>query len=50
VVAEASPLLTGRAAERAEEARAVARRSRAFDPAAAEHRLAELGLGGRMSA
>jgi beta-N-acetylhexosaminidase len=49
-VAEACPGLSGRAAERAEAARAVARRHRAFDPAAAEHRLAELGLGGRMTA
>jgi beta-N-acetylhexosaminidase len=49
-VVDASPTLAGRAAERADEARAVARRQRAFDPAAAEARLAELGLGGRMTA
>jgi len=46
-VAEASPELIGRAAERGAEARAVARRVRAFDAAAAEHHLAQLGLEGR---
>lgn len=45
-VAEASPELTGRAAARAAEARAVARRVQAFDPEAAERRLAQLGLEG----
>jgi beta-N-acetylhexosaminidase len=49
-VAEASPALSGRAAERAAEARSVARRVRSFDPEAAEARLADLGLGGRMAA
>ena len=46
-VAQASPELTGRALERAEAARAVARRERPFDPEAAERRLADLGLDGR---
>jgi beta-N-acetylhexosaminidase len=49
-VAEASPILSGRAAERAAEARATARRQRTFDPQAAEVRLADLGLGGRTAA
>ncbi|MGC1301804.1 MAG: beta-N-acetylhexosaminidase [Caulobacteraceae bacterium] len=39
--------LSGRAAERAEAARAVARRVQPFDAEAAEARLAELGLDGR---
>ena len=46
-IAEACPELAGRAAERAAEARSVARRSQAFDPDAAEHHLARLGLEGR---
>ena len=49
-VAEASPELGGRAAERADAARAVARRARPFDPEAAERRLADLGLDGRTMA
>jgi beta-N-acetylhexosaminidase len=48
-VAEASPELSGRAAARAAEARAVARRVQAFDPEAAEARLAALGLEGRLA-
>ena len=46
-VAEASPELTGRALERADAARAVARRVQTFDPDAAEAHLASLGLEGR---
>jgi beta-N-acetylhexosaminidase len=49
-VAEAAPELGGRAAERAHAARAAARRAQAFDPEAAEARLAELGLAGRAAA
>jgi beta-N-acetylhexosaminidase len=49
-IAEAAPELAGRAAERAHAARAAARREQAFDPAAAEARLHELGLAGRESA
>jgi beta-N-acetylhexosaminidase len=49
-VAEASPRLAGRAAERAGEARASARGCRPFDVAAAESRLDDLGLAGRMLA
>jgi beta-N-acetylhexosaminidase len=49
-VAEAAPELRGRAAERAHAARACARREQAFDPGAAEARLAELGLAGRGAA
>ncbi len=46
-VAQASPELSGRAAERAADARAPARRSQPFDPEAAEARLEALGLDGR---
>ena len=46
-VAEASPELAGRAAERAAAARQAARRVQPFDPHAAEARLADLGLDGR---
>lgn len=49
-VAAAAPRLAGRAAERADAARASARRIQNFDPAAAGERLAALGLGGRMAA
>ena len=49
-VAEASPELTGDALRRADAARAVARRSQPFDAAAAERRLADLGLEGRLAA
>jgi beta-N-acetylhexosaminidase len=49
-IAEASPRLHGRAAERAFDARAVARREQAFDPEAAEARLEALGLNGREAA
>jgi beta-N-acetylhexosaminidase len=49
-VAAAAPRLHGRAAERAAEARAVARREQAFDAEAAEARLEALGLGGRIAA
>ncbi len=49
-VVEASPILDGRAAERAAEARSVARRSQPFDAAAAEAHLDALGLGGRTAA
>jgi beta-N-acetylhexosaminidase len=45
-VAEATPTLSGRAAERAAEARSIARRVQSFDPEAAEARLADLGLEG----
>ena len=48
-VADASPELSGRALERAVAARAVARRERPFDPEAAERRLADLGLEGRVA-
>ena len=48
-VAEHCGELTGRAAERAEAARALARRTQPFDPDAAEARLAELGLDGRLA-
>ena len=47
-IAAAAPRLHGRAAQRAGEARAVARREQAFDAEAAEARLSELGLGGRV--
>ncbi len=46
-VVQAAPILAGRAAERAADARAVARRVQPFDPEAAEDRLAALGLAGR---
>jgi beta-N-acetylhexosaminidase len=49
-VAEAAGELHGRAAERAHAARAATRREQAFDPEAAEARLAELGLAGRGTA
>jgi beta-N-acetylhexosaminidase len=49
-VAEASPRLAGRAAERAEAAREAARSWRPFDAAAAEARLDEWGLAGRLAA
>ena len=49
-VAEAAGELHGRAAERAHAARASARREQAFDPEAAEARLAQLGLDGREAA
>ena len=49
-VADASPELSGRAAERAADARASARGLQPFDPEAAERRLAELGLGARARA
>ncbi len=49
-VAQASPELSGRAAERAADARAPARRSQSFDPEAAEARLDELGLAGHEAA
>jgi beta-N-acetylhexosaminidase len=49
-IAEAAPQLHGRAAERAHDARAVTRRTPAFDPEAAEARLEDLGLAGRASA
>jgi beta-N-acetylhexosaminidase len=49
-VVEAAPHLAGRAAERAEDARAAARDWQTFDVAAAEERLAGLGLGGRRTA
>jgi beta-N-acetylhexosaminidase len=48
-VASATPELVGRAAERAAEARGVARRVQPFDPDAAEARLADLGLEGRLA-
>jgi beta-N-acetylhexosaminidase len=48
IVAEV-PLLSGRAAERAASARACARQVQAFDPEAAEARLADLGLGGDLA-
>jgi beta-N-acetylhexosaminidase len=46
-VAAAAPLLSGKAAERADAAREAARTCRPFDAAAAEARLDSLGLGGR---
>ena len=49
-VASATPSLQGRAAERADLARSVARRSQSFDAAAAEAHLAGLGLEGRTAA
>ena len=49
-VAEAAGELHGRAAERAADARAAARGTRPFDPEAAQARLDELGLGGRLAA
>ena len=49
-VAEASGELSGRAAERAREARAAARGTRPFDAEAAQARLDELGLGGKVAA
>jgi beta-N-acetylhexosaminidase len=49
-IASAAPHLHGRAAERAADARAVARREQSFDPDAAEARLADLGLDGREAA
>ena len=49
-VAAASPHLAGRAAERAEAARDAARRWRPFNAAAAEARLGEWGLEGRLTA
>jgi beta-N-acetylhexosaminidase len=49
-VAAAAPHLVGKAAERAEAARASARRTQDFDVEAATERLAELGLAGRMAA
>ncbi len=49
-VAEASGELHGRAAERAADARAAARGTRPFDAAAAQARLDELGLGGKLAA
>ena len=48
-VAEATPDLAGRAAERAADARSVARRVQSFDPDAAEARLADLGLDGHLA-
>ena len=49
-VAKAAGELTGRAGERAADARAAARGVRTFDPEAAQARLDELGLGGRLDA
>ena len=49
-IALAAPRLHGRAAERASDARAVARREQSFDPEAAEARLEGLGLNGRLAA
>ncbi len=49
-IAGAAPRLHGRAAERAADARAVARREQAFDAEAAEARLEALGLGGSLAA
>ena len=49
-VADAAGELSGRAAERAADARAAARATRPFDPEAAQARLDELGLGGRLEA
>ncbi|MEO6339331.1 MAG: beta-N-acetylhexosaminidase [Caulobacteraceae bacterium] len=49
-IADASPELSGRAAERAADARAVGRKVQAFDAQAAEAHLAALGLDGRAAA
>jgi beta-N-acetylhexosaminidase len=49
-VAEAAGELSGRAAERARDARAAARGTRPFDAEAAQARLDELGLGGKVAA
>jgi beta-N-acetylhexosaminidase len=49
-IVSATPELAGRAAERAAAARAIARRVQPFEPAAAEARLADLGLDGRLAA
>jgi beta-N-acetylhexosaminidase len=49
-IVSAVPELSGRAAERAAAARAVARRVHPFEPEAAEARLADLGLDGRLAA
>jgi beta-N-acetylhexosaminidase len=49
-VVSATPRLHGRAAERAADARAIARREQSFDAEAAEAHLQELGLGGRTAA
>jgi beta-N-acetylhexosaminidase len=46
-IVEATPALSGKAAARAQAARAKARQIKPFDPEAAEARLAELGLAGR---
>jgi beta-N-acetylhexosaminidase len=46
-IAEAAGELHGKAADRAHAARACSRREQAFDPDAAEARLADLGLAGR---
>ena len=46
-VADGAIALSGRAAERAADARALARRAQPFDPAAAEAHLERLGLAGR---
>jgi len=47
VIVASAPPLSGRAATRAQAARAAARHVQPFEPAAAEARLAELGLAGR---
>ena len=49
-IARAAPELSGKAAERAVRARGQSRRAEAFDPAAAETRLAAFGLEGRAAA
>jgi beta-N-acetylhexosaminidase len=49
-IVDAVPELSGRAAERAAEARRQSRRADAFDPGAAEERLASIGLEGRAAA
>jgi beta-N-acetylhexosaminidase len=46
-IVDVAPALSGKAAARAQAARAAARKVQPFDPEAAEARLAELGLGGR---
>jgi beta-N-acetylhexosaminidase len=46
-IVDVAPRLSGKAAARAQAARAAARRVQPFDPNAAEARLAELGLAGR---
>ncbi len=46
-IADVTPVLSGKAAARAQAARAAARKVQPFDPQAAEARLAELGLAGR---